>query len=235
MNPPVIAALQIGAHPTTQFLGMTFDVDTMLSTLLAGIIVLALGFAVRARATSGVPGKMQLAFETIVTGVQQQVAQSIGPSGAAVVPLALTLFVFILIANWLELVPGIPAPTADVNLPAAMTAVVFLLVEVAAIRSRGLGGYFKHFTKPYLVLTPINIVEFVSRPLSLALRLFGNIFAGGVMLLLIATLLPVYVVPFGDVLWKLFDLFIGLIQAFIFALLTILYFEMAMGTGGEPH
>ena len=88
-------------------------------------------------------------------------------------------------------------------------------------------GYIKHYFQPFPFFFPINVIEEITKPITLALRLFGNLFAGTLMLLLIASLLPVYIVPFGDVAWKLFDMFIGLIQAFIFALLTIVYYGMA--------
>jgi F-type H+-transporting ATPase subunit a len=98
---------------------------------------------------------------------------------------------------------------------------------VASIRTRGLKGYVKHYFQPFPVFFPINVIEEITKPITLALRLFGNLFAGTLMLLLIAALLPVFIVPFADVGWKLFDMFIGFIQAFIFALLTIVYYGMA--------
>jgi F-type H+-transporting ATPase subunit a len=94
-------------------------------------------------------------------------------------------------------------------------------------------GYFKHFAEPFPVLLPLNILEELVKPITLALRLFGNIFAGGIMIALIG-LMPVYIFWAPEVLWKLFGMFIGAIQAFIFALLTILYFGMA-GAGHDEH
>ena len=95
-------------------------------------------------------------------------------------------------------------------------------------------GYFKHFVEPYPALLPLNILEELIKPFTLALRLFGNIFAGGIMLALIG-LIPIYVLWLPNVLWKLFDMAIGVIQAFIFALLTILYFGMAAAGHGDEH
>ena len=78
------------------------------------------------------------------------------------------------------------------------------------------------------MLTPINVIEEITKPITLTFRLFGNLFSGSLMLAVIAGLLPLYIVPFGDALWKPFDMFIGLIQAFIFALLTVMYLGMGM-------
>jgi len=234
----VLAAseIKIGEHVTRKFLGLTFNVDTIWTTVIAGSILVALGLYMRYRITHGTPSKLQLAFETVVDAVQKQVQDTIGPVAPFVVPLAVTLFFFILIANWLEIIPSghspeyLPAPTADVNLTFALAFLVVGWATVTGIRRRGAGGYLKGFIRPSPALLPINIIEEVAKPFSLALRLFGNLFAGGVVLSLI-TLLPPYLLPVLNVPWKLFDMFIGLIQAFIFALLTILYFAFSVGEG----
>lgn len=237
------ADIPVGDHITRQLFGMTVNVDDVIATVVAGAILLGLGFAVRAKATAGVPGRLQLAFETIVGGVDRQVASSMGEAGRPIVPLAVTLFFFILIANWLELIPTghspqyLPAPTGDINFTAAMAVFVIVLVHATWIKKQGLKHYVGHYFRPFKVLFPINVIEEIVKPVTLALRLFGNIFSGGLMLVLIADLLPVKLIapiPVLDVVWKLFDgLFVGPVQAFIFTLLTILYFESAIAGSGH--
>jgi F-type H+-transporting ATPase subunit a len=95
---------------------------------------------------------------------------------------------------------------------------------VTGIRKRGFRNYFHHLTQPYKAMLPINLIEEIARPITLALRLFGNMFSGVIMVSLIA-LFPAYILWAPEIIWKLFEMFIGLIQAFIFALLTILYFS----------
>ncbi len=227
--------INIGNHISRKFLGLSFELDIIWSTLIAGVIVVALGLYVARRATPGVPGRAQLFFETVVDQIQQLVESTVGPAGARIVPLAVTLFLFILTANWLEVIPSspagtkelLPSPTGNVNLTYAMALIVIVIVHVASIRARGLRGYVKHYFQPFPFFFPINVIEEITKPITLALRLFGNLFAGTLMLLLIAALLPVFIVPVADVAWKLFDMFIGFIQAFIFALLTIVYYGMA--------
>jgi F-type H+-transporting ATPase subunit a len=233
--------INISNHVTRKVFGLSIELDVVWATLIAGAIVIGLGLLTARRATSGVPGKLQLFFETTVDQVNQLVESTVGPAGVRIVPLALALFLFILTANWLEVIPSsprggteyLPAPTANVNLTYAMALIVIVIVHAASIRARGLRGYVKHYFQPFPFFFPINVIEEITKPITLALRLFGNLFAGTLMLLLIAALLPVFIVPFADVAWKLFDMFIGFIQAFIFALLTIVYYGMATTVDAE--
>jgi F-type H+-transporting ATPase subunit a len=233
--------INISNHVTRKIFGLSIELDVVWSTLIAGAIVIGLGLLAARRATSGVPGKLQLFFETTVDQVNQLVESTVGPAGVRIVPLALALFLFILTANWLEVIPSsprggteyLPSPTANVNLTYAMALIVIVIVHAASIRARGLRGYVKHYFQPFPFFFPINVIEEITKPITLALRLFGNLFAGTLMLLLIAALLPVFIVPVADVAWKLFDMFIGFIQAFIFALLTIVYYGMATTVDAE--
>lgn len=239
------ADISVGDHLQRNVLGLQLNLDTIWATLVAGAIVIALGLVLRAKATSGVPGKLQLVWELIVTSVRQQVEGSIGPGGSPIVPFAVTLFLFILIANWLSVFglgstyEWLAPPTGDINLTLALAFIVIVPVHIASIRARGARGYLKHYFQPYKILAPINVIEEVAKPITLALRLFGNLLSGGLMLTLIAALgvWSISHVPIGyaatlilDPVWKLFDLLIGAIQAFIFALLTILYFDAAVST-----
>jgi F-type H+-transporting ATPase subunit a len=238
--------ITIGEHVTREFLGMTFNIDTIISTLVAGSIVLILGFWARSaltkKADDHVPTKVQILWEAVVGEVQTQVEQNLGRVHPFVVPLAVALFFFILFANWLELIPTeinhdlhlLPAPTADTNLTYAMALMAMVGVWIYGIREKGLKGYLKHFLEPFPILLPLNILEELTKPITLALRLFGNIFAGGIMLALI-TLIPWYALWAPNLIWKLFDMFIGGIQAFIFALLTVLYFGLAGAGHGDEH
>ncbi len=232
------ADIKIGDHVTTTFLGMTFNVDTIWSTAIAGLVVIGLGFWMRSKISSTVPSKIQLFWEGLVGEVTRQVEGNLGRVNPFVVPLAIALFIFILVANWLELIPSgedphlLPSPTADVNLTYALALLVIIGVHIYGVRERGFKGYIKHFFQPYAILFPLNLIEEIVKPFTLALRLFGNIFAGGIMISLIG-LLPLYTIWGPNALWKLFDMAIAAIQAFIFALLTILYFGMAGEHGPE--
>jgi len=261
MSTPLIggvlpADIKIGDHVVRKFAGISFNLDTIWTTAIAGALVLLLGFLARRALTRDpedhVPTKFQLFWETIVSQVNAQVEDNIGRVHPYVAPLAISLFFFILFANWLELIPSelnehthlLPAPTSDTNLTYAMAILVMVSVWIYGIRTKGLKAYLKHFIEPFPILLPLNILEELLKPVTLALRLFGNIFAGGIMLSLIGALIAWKVgdVPVGGVLgivfniiWKLFDMVIGGIQAFIFALLTVLYFAMAGAGHGDEH
>ena len=232
MSQPVYAVpeIEIGTHITKVIGGHTFNLDTIFATLVAGLLLIGFGLLMRRRLSAEAPGGPQLFFETVTRAVERQVESTMGLRTAPfVVPLAITLFCFILAANWLAVLPIIhkpellPPPTSDVNLTYPLALLVIIGMHLTGIRKKGFGGYYGHLAKPYWWLTPINVIEELAKPITLALRLFGNIFSGVIMVSLIG-LFPAYIMWGPTALWKLFDLFIGLIQAFIFALLTILYF-----------
>jgi F-type H+-transporting ATPase subunit a len=235
------SGIHVGVHEEAEWFGLTVNTDTLLSTSIAAVIVLALAFLLRAKVTStGVPGGVQLFWEAITVQTRNQIESAIGMRIAPfVLPLALALFVFILAANWLSVFPvqysnetGIheflkPA-AADINFVLALGLFVFICYHAAGFWRRGLIGHPVKLLKGHVAfLAPINLVEEIAKPVSLSLRLFGNVFAGGIMVAIIA-LFPAYILWAPNALWKSFELFIGLIQAFIFALLTILYFGQSM-------
>lgn len=232
------SGIEVGVHHQWHILGMTFNADTIISSVIAAAIIIGFALYLAWKATSGVPSGLQLAFESVTEQIEQQVDDQIGIKTAPfVVPLAITLFVFILLANWISIVPHaweeyIRPPTADVNLTFAMAFFVIAAVHITGIRVRGARHYFGHFLKPYAFMLPLEILTEVAKPFTLSLRLFGNILAGGVMVAVL-TLLPTGFDVLPIVVWKLFDLFVGVIQAFIFALLTIIYFGFAVASEEE--
>jgi len=244
------AAIHVGHHaPIWHWFGLTINGDTVIASAVAGVIVIALAFFLRAKVTStGVPGKVQLFWETITIQMRDQVESAIGMKIAPfVLPLAVTLFVYILIANWLSVLPVqytdssgatselLKPPASDINFVLALAMFVFLCYHLAGFWRRGLIGHPVRLLKGHVtILAPINLVEEIAKPISLSLRLFGNIFAGGIMVALIA-MFPWYIQWAPNAIWKTFDLFVGLIQAFIFALLTILYFSQSMELDEEHH
>jgi len=239
-------SITIGDQPTFKLFGLTFDTYVIFATLVAAAIVLGLGFRMRARVTAGRPSKLQLFFEYLVDQVRDLTSSSMGDAGERFVPLGVMLFFFILVCNWIEFLPStlqvgvsqelLPAPTSDVNLPLAMALVVFVLCHALSVRTRGWGGYFRHYAKPYWPMTPINVIEEITKPITLTFRLFGNLFAGALMITVVSVVGAQILGAVGGAvltaawtaIWKPFDtLLIGTIQALIFALLTIMYLGMA--------
>ncbi len=229
-----------GEHIQWHVFGVTLNGDTITGTLIAGAIILVLGLLVARRSSSGRPSKLQIATELVLRQVEDQVEGSLGIRTAPwVVPFAFSLFMFILIANWLAILPTghhpeyAPPPASDVNLTYALALAVVVTMHVTGIKRQGLRYYAHIFEKPRF-LFPLRIIEEIIRPVTLALRLFGNIFAGTIMVALLAAL-PAAILWLPQVLWKLFDMFIGLIQAFIFGLLTVLYLSTIKPHGEAAH
>jgi F-type H+-transporting ATPase subunit a len=247
-------------HPTVEICsGSAFlcqvDYVSVIASLASIALTIALALWVAGQANSRRPGKLQMVFELVFAYARQQIKDSLGEDPPAfLLPLALTIFFYILIANWIDFFP-IPHPYApantDLNQTAAMAVVVFILAQGYSIYLRGPGGYLHHLTRPFelplwarILFVPLNVIEELAKPLTLSLRLFGNIFGGIVMLWVLTALLTA--IPLGPVpyvasvilvaAWKLFDvLLIGTIQAFIFFLLTIIYFGMAREGVDEEH
>ena len=241
-------AIEVGEHHQATWLGLTVNTDTIYSTAIAAAIVIAMAFYLRSKVTStDVPGGVQLFFEAITIQMRDQVESAIGMRIAPfVLPLAVTIFVFILISNWLSVLPLqyekdgkttelLSSAAADINYVLALALFVFVCYHAAGIWRRGIIGHPIKVLKGHVaLLAPINVVEELAKPISLSLRLFGNIFAGGILVALIA-MFPPYVLWLPNAIWKSFDLFVGAIQAFIFALLTILYFSQSMELDEEHH
>ena len=228
--------IHVGTHPRATLFGLEFNRDTVVSTLVAGGILILMGLYMRSRINDGVPGKLQLAFEGLISYIEGLVESAMGIKAAPfVVPLATTLFSFILIANWVEIVPThekLISPTSDINLTAAMAVFVLGWVHLTGIKKKGLLGYVQSFLGAPRWLIPFRAIEEVAKPLSLALRLFGNLFAGGLMIALIG-LLPSTVLWLHNIIWKIFDMFIWGIQALILSLLTNVYFSFAVSEEGH--
>jgi F-type H+-transporting ATPase subunit a len=244
----------LGSHPTID-LGCgtlcTFNYDSLISSAIAILATLGVAFWLRSKLRDGEPGRVQAIFEFGYEALRDLVKSNVAEDALFIIPLALTLFLYILVANWIEflplgLVPILHGANADLNQTLAMAAVVIVVVQWYSIHVLGFKGYLLRFTKPFelplparIVFIPLNLIEEVTKPVTLAMRLFGNIFAGTAIIGLIvgfATLsLPVVGTVGGTivgtillVVWKAFDvLFIGFIQAFIFMLLTVVYFAAA--------
>ena len=224
----------------------TFHLDTLLVSGILGLIVFGLMAKVASRATAGIPGGLQNFVEMVVGMVDQQVKDTFHGKSALVTPLAITIFVWVFVMNAMDLIPvdflpvtaaavGVDylkvVPTTDPNLTFAMALSVFFITLFMGLKIKGF-GHFMHevFAVPFgLKLAPINllfrIVEEIARPISLSLRLFGNMYAGEMVFILIA-LLGIWQLPLA-LPWALFHILIITLQAFVFMMLTIVYMSMA--------
>jgi F-type H+-transporting ATPase subunit a len=192
---------------------------------------------VRSKITDGVPGAAQNFVEFVYEFVVDTAKGQIGEERAkTIAPLAFTLLLFVFVSNLVGLLPTgglFKSPTADMNTTFALSLSVMAFVEVSSFRARRAKGFFKHFASPPL-LTPILIIEELSKPVTLSLRLFGNIASGEILLILLGSLpLVLLTAPIPTVVWVAFSIFVGAVQAFVFMMLTIAYY--GVGTETEGH
>lgn len=169
-------------------------------------------------------GKRQLIAETIVTKLENFVSGMVGEEGKRYVPYLATVLVFIGISNMIGIF-GMKPPTKDMNVTVALSVLSIILIEYAGWHKRGFKGWLKSFAEPVAVVAPIKVLELVIRPLSLCMRLFGNVLGAFVIMEMIKIIIPVAVpVPFS----LYFDIFDGLIQAYVFVFLTSLFIKEAV-------
>lgn len=170
------------------------------------------------------PGKRQIMIEAFVTWIENMTGNMLGEKGRCYIPYMGTILLYIAISNILGIF-NLDPPTKDLNVTVALAFMSIVLIEAAGIRAKGTKKWIKSFAEPVAIITPINILEVAIKPLSLCMRLFGNVFAAFVIMELVKIAVPV-VVP--AVLSLYFDLFDGLIQAYVFVFLTSLYIKEAI-------
>lgn len=203
--------------------------DTVLQTWI--VVAVLLGLAVRMRDRYGVwePGTWQLALEYIIEYVEGLMVKLGGRSLPEAVPYLTTMISFIVIANLLGLLPVFQAPTRDLNTTLALSLVSLGSCQFYSISKRGFLGYLRSFVEPVFIMLPLNLMGQLSRTLSMALRLFGNVIAGemisGVMFMLLPLLSPL--------IMNLLGMITGVLQALVFTILTLVFVIDALGTEAE--
>lgn len=207
-------------------LGPMYLKTLVMTWIVMGLVILFTVLATRNMQLKR-PGKMQLMVEEMFQFLRGLAYENLDPKkGASLMCLLFSLFIFLLFSNLWGLIPTMMSPTADVNTTLGMALFVFILVQVLGLYYRKL-KFFKHFVEPFVFFLPLVIVEELSKPLTLAFRLYGNIYAGEVLIAVLLGLIPLTATIFGGflatVVWLSFSIFVGFIQAFIFTMLTIAY------------
>lgn len=237
---------------------MTFHGKTLVMTWIAMLAVLIFCFLGVRRLTSGKPGKMQNVLEWIVDFVRGLVNDNMDyEKGRPLLSYLVTLIMFIFFSNMIGLIPNftfnlfehfhvefahlnkifegpsLQSPTADINTTLGLALLTIILVVSLGIKHKGL-HYFHHFMEPNPVFIPIHAIDLLSKPMTLAFRLFGNIFAGEVLIKVILMLPGIWVLPgvIPDTIWLGFSVFVGAIQSFVFTVLTTAYVAQAVS---ESH
>lgn len=186
---------------------------------------LTMGCWLATRGVRLIAGSWQAVIETTVVGIEEQISGLLNRDAGPFLPLLGTLFIFLVAANLSGIVPGISAPTASVETPAALASIIFVSVHFFGVRFQGLGPYLKSYIKPNPVLLPLNLLSEITRSFSLAMRLFGNIMSEELVVAIILALAGLLVpIPF-----MAFSILVGLVQAYIFTVLATVYIAGGLG------
>ncbi|MCD1633645.1 F0F1 ATP synthase subunit A [Martelella mediterranea] len=169
------------------------------------------------------PSRWRTALEVVVSGIVGQIAEVTSHRDPRILYFVGTLFLFIVTANLLMVVPGFDTPTASLSTTVALALSVLVAVPVFGIGSRGLGGYLKTYAEPSIIMLPFNVISEASRGVSLAIRLYGNIMSGAVIAAILLSIAPF----FFPVVMDMLGLLTGVIQAYIFAVLATVYISSA--------
>ncbi len=205
----------VGIVPISRTVATTWG---LMAALTVACWIVTRGFRIDA-------GGWQAMIETVVVGIEEQIAVLLNRDAAPFLPLLGTLFIFLVVANLCGIVPGVTAPTASIETPAALAAIVFLSVHFYGVRIQGLAAYLKGYLKPNPVMVPFNILSEVTRSFSLAMRLFGNMMSEELVVAIVLALAGLLVpIPF-----MAFGILVGLVQAYIFSVLATVYIGGGIG------
>lgn len=209
----------IGPVPVTQPVVATW---VIMGCLAAFSLLLTRHLALR-------PGRVQAAAELVAGAIDGQIVEVMRASPAPYRALIGTILVFVLVANWSGALPGVEPPTAHLETDAALALIVFCATVYHGVRTNGLVGYLRSFAEPSWMMVPLNLVEQITRTLSLTVRLFGNVMSGvfviGILLSLAGLLVPIPLMAL--------DLLTGAIQAYIFAILACVFIGAAVSEGRD--
>lgn len=204
------------------FGGIGVDEGTVVTWIIMAVMILASILLTRNLRVDHI-SRRQAAAEAFVTKLEGAVADILGPDGAPYTSYLVTVLIYIGFANIIG-VFGFKPPTKDLNVTLALAVMSIVLVQAASIRRRRVGGWLKSFTKPLAIVTPFNILDLVTRPLSLCMRLFGNVLGAFVVMVLLETAVPIAI---PAVFSLYFDFFDGFLQAYVFVFLTGVYIREA--------
>jgi len=202
------------------FGGIEISESVVVTWIIMAVMTIASICLVRNLKVSN-PGKKQLILETGIGGIYNFIEETIGEHGKRYIPYMMTVMLYLGVANIIGLF-GFKPPTKDLNVTAGLALMSIVLIEYSSIHKRGFKGWIKNFAQPVAIIAPIKVLELFIRPLSLCMRLFGNILGAFVVMELLKLVAPLFV-PIAFSFY--FDIFDGLIQAYVFVFLTSLFIK----------
>lgn len=225
INPDNITVLVLDAGPfgPVRLSATLVNTWVVMAILTVGALVLTLGIGPTAPLS-----RWRLAVEIVVEQIREQIRDIGGGDPARYLPLIGTLFLFILASNLVGILPGLVSPAGSLSTAVALALIVLVSVPAYAIAERGLGRYLRGYLKPTPLMAPFKVIGEISRTIALAVRLYGNVMSGAVVVAILISVAPF----FFPVVLQLLGLLTGVIQAYIFAVLAMVY--IASASGAEP-
>jgi len=203
---------------------VAFNVEVILYTWLVIAVLLFFGYAA-SKNKALLPGPVQVLGELFVSALYQLTEDALDKEMAKKYgPLTIALFMFLLLSNWLGIIPHLEEPTKDLNTPLSLGLMGFCIAHYAGIKSKGFKQYLKEYCEPIFFMAPLNIIGEFAKIISISFRLFGNIMGGSIIIVVVSYLTYSLVIP--PFLYAFFSLFVGTVQAFVFTMLTIVYISV---------
>jgi F-type H+-transporting ATPase subunit a len=203
---------------------LTFNLEAILMTWIVIISLLIFGFFA-SRKSGMLPRPIQILGEMLVSTLYNLTEDALDKEKAEKYgPLTCALFMFLVLSNWLGIIPYLHEPTKDLNTPLSLGIMGFVIAHYAGIRSKGIKNYLKEYCAPIFFMMPLNVIGELAKVVSISFRLFGNIMGGSIIILVVSYLTYSLVLP--PVLNAFFGLFVGTIQAFVFTMLTVVYISV---------
>lgn len=203
---------------------LVFNTQTIIMTWIVMALLVLFGF-LASRKMGLLPNPLQVVAELLVKIFKDLTVDALGKERAdKFFPLVCGLFMFLLICNWIGIIPELSEPTKDINTPLSLGIMGFFIAHYTGIRTKGIKGYLKSYAEPIFIMFPLNIIGELSKVISISFRLFGNIRGGSIIILVVSYLVYGLVLP--PIFNIFFGLFIGTIQAFVFTMLTLVYISL---------
>ena len=203
---------------------IAFNIEVIVMTWIVFFVLIVFGF-VTTRKRDVLPKPMQVLGELIISQLYELTEDALGrEKSKTYAPLICALFMFLLLSNWIGIVPHLEEPTKDLNTPLSLGIMGFVLAHFAGIKTKGFKEYSKEYFQPIFFMMPLNLIGELAKVVSISFRLFGNIMGGSIIILVVSHLTYSIVLP--PLLNAFFGLFVGAIQAFVFTMLTLVYISV---------
>jgi F-type H+-transporting ATPase subunit a len=213
----------IQLHFTLMGMNITLNIKTLLMSWLIMSALILFSFLAASKIKL-VPGVFQSLAETIVSVFDKLVIDTLESKDRKYFPFITALFLFLLLCNYIGVIPGCEEPTKDLNTPLGLAILGFLIAHYSGIKSKGIIKYSKEYLEPFFIMAPLNLIGELAKVISISFRLFGNIMGGSIIIIVVSHLVYNLVLP--PFLYAFFGIFVGTVQAFVFTMLSLVYIAL---------